>query len=577
MSRAVEQIKERLSIVDVLSLYLKLEKSGINYKTRCPFHNEKTASFFVSPERQSYYCFGCGAKGDIFSFVETFEGLDFKGALKSLADRAGVTLDGNVSTISHDEKDTLFKLMELATEFYQKELLKNSEVLSYLEKRGLTQESIQTFRIGYAPEAWRNLSDILIRQGYTENLLEQVGLIKRHEKGIYDRFRGRVIFPIMDTTGRVIAFSGRTLSSDEHVPKYLNSPDTILFDKSSTLYGIDRAKEEIRKRDYSILVEGQFDLILAHQTGTHNTVCASGTALSDEAPSGDRGIANLRMLARLSKNIVFAFDGDKAGIAATYRGALLALPLGMDVKIASLPTGVDPAELILTNKENWLHTLKHTKHAVIFFTEHILKTIPDERERIARISKIVLPLVVKIESALDQEHFLSRIHQLTGLSLDALRTDVQKLRMQSERDITPQLVVTPLSESKRSLSDRLFGILFWQSRLPEPHIDNNALEIQLKRLFGDERFITIRDGAFEQQDELIFEAEAVYTSDAVLQKEVTLLIQQLEMNEIRRTLESLTQLIRTYEKEGTDTSELLAKVKEHTHNLERIQSKLYAT
>ena len=296
MATPVEQIKERLGIEDVIGSYVKLERSGKNLKAKCPFHNEKTASFYITPDRGTYYCFGCGVKGDIFTFVEQFEGLDFMGALKLLAERAGVELTdrrlygGKSSAEVRNEKDQLYKIMEDAASFYEKMLYASgsssfasaaAEARAYIKKRGITEETAKKFRLGFAPLEWRTLATYLKSKGYSDMDMEKAGLAKRPDEGgqksPYDRFRDRIMFPISDSSGRVIAFSGRILHDDEKSAKYLNSPDTPLYTKSTVLYGIDKAKQEIRRLNYTIFVEGQMDLVLAHQAGTMNTVAVSGT------------------------------------------------------------------------------------------------------------------------------------------------------------------------------------------------------------------------------------------------------------------------------------------------------------
>ncbi|KKP98393.1 MAG: primase protein [Candidatus Nomurabacteria bacterium GW2011_GWA1_36_15] len=267
----VQQIKERLSIEEIVSSYIKLEKAGANFKARCPFHNEKTPSFFVSPDRASYYCFGCGAKGDIFSFIEEFEGLDFKGALKILAERAGIPLV-QYSKEKEGEKEKLYRAMEEATKFFEKNLAENKKILEYLKSRGLEEKTIGDFKIGFSLLDWRTLFEYLKSKGFSDKEIELAGLVKKTEKGFYDRFRGRIMFPISDSSGRIIAFSGRIFEDDGKSAKYLNSPDTPIFSKSAVLYGLDKAKESIRKNNFSILVEGQMDLILSHQAGFRNTV-----------------------------------------------------------------------------------------------------------------------------------------------------------------------------------------------------------------------------------------------------------------------------------------------------------------
>ncbi|OHA86334.1 MAG: DNA primase, partial [Candidatus Zambryskibacteria bacterium GWB1_40_5] len=281
MSSSVDQIKSKIDIVSLISSYIKLEKAGTNYKGRCPFHNEKTPSFFVSPDRGSYYCFGCQAKGDIFTFVQEFEGLDFIGSLKVLADQAGVVLESyNVG--EKTEKQRLHSVLEQAVFFYQKKFSDNKEAQDYLKNRGVSEKTIKDFRIGFAPADWRELFDYLSGREIGEKDMLAVGLIKQKEgtTSYYDTFRGRIMFPINDSSGRPVGFSGRILVSDDKSPKYLNSPETVLFNKSEILFGLDKAKKDIRLRDYSILVEGQMDLIMLHQIGMTNAVASSGTALT---------------------------------------------------------------------------------------------------------------------------------------------------------------------------------------------------------------------------------------------------------------------------------------------------------
>src|SRR3989339_805369 len=333
MSSSVDQIKSKIDIVSLISSYIKLEKAGGNFKGRCPFHNEKTPSFFVSPDRGSYYCFGCQAKGDIFTFVQEFEGLDFIGSLKVLADQAGVVLESyNVG--EKPEKQRLHSVLEQAVFFYQKKFSDNKEAQDYLKNRGVSEKTIKDFRIGFAPADWRELFDYLSGREIGEKDMLAVGLIKQKEgtTSYYDTFRGRIMFPINDSSGRPVGFSGRILVSDDKSPKYLNSPETVLFNKSEILFGLDKAKKDIRLRDYSILVEGQMDLIMLHQIGMTNAVASSGTALTPN---------HLIKLQRLSNNIKMFFDGDSAGFVASNRAGKIALSLGMDLKLVSMPEGKD--------------------------------------------------------------------------------------------------------------------------------------------------------------------------------------------------------------------------------------------
>jgi DNA primase len=425
MSTDVEKIKERLNIVDVISSYIKVEKAGINYKARCPFHNEKTASFFISPTRQSFYCFGCGEKGDAFSFVEKFEGLDFKGALESLANRAGVTLSKTPEAQEKKEaKDELFDIMEKATEFYEGELQKNPKILEYLKNRGLTANSISEWKLGYSPVGWRNLHDYLLSKGFTRENMLLSGLIKKvgDENKYYDTFRERVMFPISDANGKVIAFSGRALQEDEKTPKYLNSPETKLFYKSEVLYGFNIAKNFIRRQDYAVLVEGQMDLLMSQQAGVQNTVASSGTALTE---------LHLKKIQKLSNRIVIAYDSDNAGEKAARRAAELALLLGMEVKIVSLPKGEDPDSIIKKNPEEWKTALKESEH----FTDFALNKAVRENEgrNLAReIAKNVLPLVPLIKSDIEKAQFVKKIALKMKVNEEAVWSDIKKIKTEIE-------------------------------------------------------------------------------------------------------------------------------------------------
>jgi DNA primase len=426
----VEQIKERLPVNEVIGQYLKLEKSGNAFKAKCPFHNEKTPSFFVSPDRGGYYCFGCNAKGDIFTFVEQFEGLDFRGALKVLAERAGVQLTFDKK--ADGERDRLFEIMEAAALFFEDQFTKNKEVKEYVKKRGINDATRQEFRIGWAPEGWQSLIDHLRVKKYSDMLIEKAGLGKKTDDGkFYDRFRGRVMFPISDSSGRVIAFSGRILKDDGKSAKYLNSPDTPLYDKSLVLYGLDKAKSDIRRMNYTIMVEGQMDLVMSHQAGIKNTVASSGTALTDESFSESGAVSNLGLVRRLSPNVIIAFDSDSAGRKAAMRAAGIALSMGMDVKIADLVGGKDPADLVLHNPEDWKQALRAAKPIIEFELGNVMRDIPDPRKIGRGLRERVFPFLARIDSRMDQAHFVKMISDKTNISEAAVWDDLKKVKVEA--------------------------------------------------------------------------------------------------------------------------------------------------
>ena len=443
----VETIKERLDIAEIVSGYVKLDKAGQSFKGRCPFHNEKTPSFFVSPVRQSYYCFGCGAKGDIFTFVEELEGLSFKETLKMLAEKAGVELEYRPEAgKERSEKQKLLSVLEIATQFFEKELSKHDDAKKYLLSRGISEASIKSWRLGYAPAEWRALYTHMLQLGFDKEVLIKAGLVKSVTgtvgKEPYDVFRDRVIFPLFDAESEVIAFSGRALAKETE-PKYVNSPETPVFSKQAVLYGLDRAKEKIRRKDYAVLVEGQVDLVLSHQAGVDNTVASSGTAFTAQ---------HLERLKRLSKRIILAFDGDEAGEKAADKSTGLAISLGLEVKIASLPLGKDPAELVKENPDLWKTALKDSKPAIEYFLSKLLQKEKDRRKLGKAIGEQILPKIALLESSMERSHFISLITKSTGIKEDVVWDDLKKVKFsqpktQEEEEIKQSALVKKITRS----------------------------------------------------------------------------------------------------------------------------------
>lgn len=554
MSTTVEKIKEKLTIEDVVTSYIKVERAGKNLKAKCPFHNEKTPSFYVSPDRGSYYCFGCGAKGDIFTFVEQFEGLDFMGAMKLLADRAGVPIV--IEKPEHaSEKERLHAIMEESTKFFEENLKKFKLAQDYIKNRGIKDETIKSFRIGYAPNEWRSLYTYLKNKKYSDSDIEKAGLAKRPEleygnyqkqknenieKTPYDRFRGRIMFPISDSSGRVIAFSGRIVLDDGKSAKYLNSPDTPLYTKSTVLYGIDKAKQDIRIKNYSIMVEGQMDLVLSHQAGVRNTVAVSGTALSDTVFSKDNVINNLGIVRRLSPNIILAFDSDSAGRKAALRGAGIALGIGMDVKIADLPDGKDPADLVRDDVEQWKNVLRKAKHVVEFELDAVMRDLGqaklDPRKIPTAIRTHILPFIASISGAMEKSHFIKLISERTGLSESSITEDLVKLeseiKLKEKEEVKngneKKLPSTIKNELNRidAVTLRLFGLLFY---IEKNEIKDIKLEPEynfIENVLGSERFLAIKKQNELIKDKLLLEAEVFYEKNKNLNSE----LEELKLN-----------------------------------------------
>ncbi|MBP9669469.1 MAG: DNA primase [Candidatus Pacebacteria bacterium] len=484
-SNTVEQIKARLTVVDVVSQYVKLARAGASYKGRCPFHSEKTPSFIVSPDRGTYHCFGCGVGGDILTFVQEVEGIDFKGALKILAERAGVPLVyERGSADEKDDAERLFAAMEEAAHWYSAQLTKEHPAYSYLTTRGLHTDTIEHFRIGWAPDEWRALSAHLKGKGFTDKELLDAGLTKEGDKGNYDRFRSRVMFPLFDTAGRVIAFSGRIFvpppgKPPEDIAKYMNSPETPLFKKSRVLYGFDRAKQAMRKLNFATLVEGQMDLVMVHQAGWHNTVAVSGTALTPE---------HIALVRRMTDNLLLALDADDAGIAAAGKSAAIALSQGMDVKVARLPEGMDPADVILKEgKEAWGKAVKGSKHIIEFLLDVLSEKAADKRAFVKSAEKTVLPFVARIASAMDRDHFVQRVAERLGVSEESVREAVRKtdaplseakVPERAPAPVTPQVVLSP-----RLIEAR--GLIAWQQE-KTPGFDVGEAQALLARAVGSD-------------------------------------------------------------------------------------------
>ncbi len=551
MSSSVEQIKERLSIEEVVGSYIKLERAGNNFKARCPFHNEKTPSFFVSPERGSYYCFGCGAKGDIFTFVQEFEGIDFLGSLKILAEKAGVTIE-KFSPKTTDKKERLYQLLESATTFLQKNLESEEIPLEYLKKRGLNVETIKNWRIGYVRDEWRSISDFLKSKGFTNEEIERAGITKSDGKNTYDRFRGRIMFPIFDSAGRVIGYSGRILHDDGQSAKYLNSPQTELFDKSKILYGYDKAKQSIRKFDFSILVEGQMDLLMSHQAGFTNTVASSGTALTNN---------HLAILKRISEKIIMSFDSDNAGAKAAERGWALALSCGMNVKIAEIPKGFDPADLILKDKDKFKEVLKNSISLIDFLLNRAENETKDKNKLWEIIKNKILPYIYLLDSNTERSRYIKKISNLIDIKEDFIWDDLKKVKLDEEfqnktEEKENKAIDLEISKNilrKGSIERNLASIIIKQEN---DKIDSKKIKEKIKDILGENDYKNFEEELKEKTNELTFEAEGYYEKfdKDSLEKEAEYLILNLREDYFKKELEKLLSNLKIAEKnKATET------------------------
>jgi DNA primase len=441
----VEEVKSRLDIVDVVSTYIKLEKSGSQLKASCPFHNEKSPSFYVSPHKGFFHCFGCGVHGDIFTFITKIENLEFKDALKLLAERAGVEL----KSFKREEESKSFDILESATRFFQNNLSNSLSAQEYLYNRGLTKATIENFRVGFAQDDWRTLYNFLKKSGFEDKEIEQSGLCIKHEKGFYDRFRSRIMFPINNSTGKVVAFTGRIIgpeSKKEGVAKYVNSPETTVYHKSSILFAYDKAKKTIADSKEVILVEGQMDAVMSHQSGVENTVAISGTALTEE---------HIKILSRFADTVILSLDKDNAGYVAMLRSASVAYFADMFVKVIDFGDAKDPADIVANSPEDWRKAVSETIPFFKFMAESIANSDASEIEKMKKLRKEVLPILQIVKSNLLKESYAAQVGEVLNISKVSILKDIENLEpLQVSNEKKPSK-----QKNDKSLQDFSYDVL----------------------------------------------------------------------------------------------------------------------
>jgi len=461
MADALEEIKNKSNIVDIISPYVPLKKAGVNFKALCPFHQEKTPSFMVSPEKQIWHCFGCGRGGDAISFIMEMEGLEFYDALKFLGEKVGVKV-APVHREAYSQKKQLYELNELAAKLFKHILWKTKpgeRVLTYLRKRGLKDDTIDQFKLGYAPNQRDILSKFLIKNKFPLPLIVQSGLCikKDHfslkEIPIFDRFRGRAIFPIINQAGSIVGFSGRIMPyfEEENIAKYLNSPDSPIFNKSFVLFGLNFAKQEIIKKDYVVLVEGQMDVVSSHQAEFLNTVASSGTSLTE---------SQLDLLRRFSRNLYFAFDKDQAGQIATERGIGLALAKDFNVYIVFVPKPFkDVDECLKNNPKKWKQALEKRKNILEYFFALYAKnakTIEEQQEAAEKI----LPFLRMIKNPIVQGEWIQRLSSRLNISEPSLYEALSQIKNKDKTILKQEIPEKNLKEIHKEIEKRIIAILF---------------------------------------------------------------------------------------------------------------------
>lgn len=413
---AIEEVKARLAIEDVIGEYVQLKRAGRNWRGLSPFSNEKSPSFMVSPDKQIWHDFSSGKGGNMFSFIMEVEGVDFKGALEILARKAGIDLDQFRTTGRNGgpNKERLYQLLELAAKFYQVQFSKHQPTLKYvLQKRQFTKETALEWRLGYSPNTGSALIDFAKSKGFTEKELQQAGLTARAYKGgVQDMFRGRLMIPLQDPQGKVIGFTARIMSDDPNAPKYINTPQTVLYDKSRHIYGLHLAKESIRKDKFAVLVEGNLDVIASHQAGVRQVVATAGTALTEP---------HLKALSRFTGDIRLCFDADKAGIAATERAIPIASRVKVSLSIITLPSGKDPDELIKQDVKAWQTVIGAQEYALDWLIaryQQLLDVSSAQGKR--EFTDVLLPVVRGLSDPVERDHYLNRVSKILGVSKEAL-------------------------------------------------------------------------------------------------------------------------------------------------------------
>jgi DNA primase len=514
----VEEIKQKLDIVEVISSYVDLKKAGVNYKGLCPFHQEKTPSFMVNPERQIFKCFGCNLGGDIFTFIQEIEGVEFVDALEILAEKAGVRLK-QVDKKYYNNKKDIYQLNELATKLFE-HILNRQKIgqkpLKYLKSRSIKPKTIKKFRLGYSPNSWQTAVKFLTKKDYSQKDIIRAGLAIESQKdgSSYDRFRGRIIFPIFSPADWVVGFSSRILPEhdDGKMGKYINSPDTPVFNKSKILYGYNLARNMIRKKREVILVEGQFDLITSYQAGFENTVATSGTALTED---------QLKLIGRIADRVIFAFDRDSAGQTATKRGINLALGQNLEVKVALIPGKFkDVDEVIRSDPKLWQKSLDSSQEIINYYFS---QTIPKDTNKLTadqkkKIGQLLIKQINKINDPISRGDWIQRL-------AESLNIDQQYLyQAMEEIDSTGNSSEKPTESAnlvkKTSREERLLGLIMTfpdlydkiKGKIDQNIFQNTTLRKIFKK-FNKKGISGLVDDDRAVADGLILEVEGEYEEE----------------------------------------------------------------
>jgi DNA primase len=564
MLSPVEEIKNRIDLVELIKGYIKLDKAGVNYKALCPFHQEKNPSFIVSPEKQIWHCFSCGKGGDAFKFIMEIEGLSFREALQMLAKKTGVELKKEDPKLQ-SQRQVLFKINEAAAEIFEKNLFssKGNQALQYLKKRGLRQETIRDFHLGYTFDNWHDLKESLLQKGFREDDLIASGLIIQPSKeqkatSSYNRFRGRIMFPLNSLSNNIVGFSGRVFpepqDQEKMAAKYVNSPNTLIYNKSRTLYGLTHARQAIHKLKFIILVEGNLDVLMSHQAGIKNAVATCGTALNEN---------HLNILKRYSKRLKICFDQDEAGVKATQEAIKKALSMGMSIKILSFDKEKDPADLILASPKKWQKIARQGKEFVEYSFDRALKkfSLKDAAGK-KDIAKKLLPLIKSLSNKIEQGHWIAQLAETLSVeekylyeALSETKSVIQSQPAKQYESTENQNQKNAQLKTRRDLLEENLLIIF----LKYPSLFSKHLKIKEKihNKLLKKGFRTIaaknkkkKNLGDDYLNYLSLRADFLEIDKVEAQAEIKKLQQELQKEELKISLKEILKKVKELEKNG---------------------------
>jgi len=566
----IQEIKEKLDITDVIKDYVNLEKAGSNYRALCPFHSERSPSFFVNPARQIWRCFGgCSEGGDMFQFVMRIEGVEFGDALRILAKKAGVELKKQ-NKEAETKRKRLLDICEETALFFQRQLKESKrgkEAQKYLEERGIDEETADHWKIGYAPAAKDALSKYLIGQGYKKEEISEAGVSIFKNNFVYDRFRARIMFPISNLSGNPVGFGGRVFLEKDTRAKYINTPATTLYDKSVVMYGIDKAKVGIRRKKFAVVAEGYTDVILCHKAGYDNVVSSSGTALTAK---------QINVLWRYTGKLLTAFDMDEAGGFATERGIELAMEKGFDVRVIMMPQDTDPADIIREEPEKWEEYVKNARPVMEFYFRNVFSKydISDPHQK-GKAAKELLSKIKKVDSDVERAHFVSELSDKLGVNEESIYEEMKKVggeEKKEERSVPKKEEEAPKSR-KELLEEKILSLCIKNKSLVSElkKEDVSLLREEVANAFshlkGED--VSLKDEEKELLDHLSFFPEAEGIDPG---KELARCTRELKKEDLKEKRREIEKEIKEAEKEGDEEKgeELLKKYRDYSKEIQSL-------